>query len=269
MTMNRIDNAILTVHKIDRYSKKDRFANNIHPVVKVLLTAIYIVLLMSVDKYNLITTLSMSIYVIILSIVADISIVELLKKFKVIFGLLFIVAVVNPFLDMQIIGYIGIVPITGGIISMITLILKGYFAVIVSLILVYVTSIEKICMALKMLHIPNVMITVIMLIYRYIVLFLKEVQRIWTAYTLRAPGQRGVNYKVWGSMIGSMLIRSIDRAQNVYQSMELRGFNIDTFFMEKDSFKKTDILCLAVCLFIILVIRFVPVFWLVGNAIIR
>lgn len=267
--MNRIDNAILTVHKIDRSGKKDKFVNNIHPVVKVLLTILYIVLLMSINKYNLITTLAMSLYILLLSIIADISIVEMFRKFKVIFGLLFIVAIFNPFFDTQILGYIGLVPITGGIISMITLVLKGYFAVISSLILIYTTTIENICMALKMLHVPNILITIVMLTYRYIILFLKEVQRIWTAYTLRAPGQKGVNYRVWGSMIGSMLIRSIDRAQVVYQSMELRGFDVDSFFVEKHKFNKKDIIYLLACIAFILMIRFAPVFQIVGSILMR
>ena len=45
-----------------------------------------------------------------------------------------------------------------------------------------------------------------------------------TAYELRAPGQKGIQFRAWGSLLGQLLLHSIDRAQLVYESMQLRGF---------------------------------------------
>lgn len=45
------------------------------------------------------------------------------------------------------------------------------------------------------------------------------------AYELRAPGQKGIHFKVWGSLMGQMLLRSMDRAEVIYESMCLRGFD--------------------------------------------
>lgn len=148
---------------------------------------------------------------------------------------------------------------------MLTLILKGFFTVIASYFLITTTSIENICSALKMLHIPNILITVIMLIYRYIIVFFKEVERIWTAYQMRAPKQNGVNFKAWGSMIGSLMIRSIDKAQMVYESMELRGFNPETFFVKTQKITKRDVLYLIIGMVLLVTIRWIPIFELVGN----
>ena len=44
------------------------------------------------------------------------------------------------------------------------------------------------------------------------------------AYSLRAPGQKGIHISAWGSFLGQLL-RSMDRAQALYESMELRGFS--------------------------------------------
>ena len=44
------------------------------------------------------------------------------------------------------------------------------------------------------------------------------------AYSLRAPGQRGVHISAWGSFLGQLLLRSMDRAESLYSSMLLRGF---------------------------------------------
>ena len=214
--MNKIDNAIKTVHHMDYHANHNGYLNKIHPLVKLLITIIYIVLLTSIDKYNLVTTLAMSIYLILVSIIGDLSIKNALKSLKVVLLLLFILGIANPILDKTIITYIGIVPVTTGMISMFTLLLKGILAILASYFLILTTSIEEICYALKMIHMPNILITVVMLIYRYIIVFLKEVQRIWVAYQMRAPKQKGVHYKAWGSLIGSLMLRSIDRAQVVY-----------------------------------------------------
>ena len=45
------------------------------------------------------------------------------------------------------------------------------------------------------------------------------------AYRLRAPGQKGVHISAWGSFLGQLLLRSMDRATALYESMELRGYH--------------------------------------------
>ena len=44
-----------------------------------------------------------------------------------------------------------------------------------------------------------------------------------TAYALRAPGEKGIHFRAWGSLLGQLLLRSVDRAQLVYESMLLRA----------------------------------------------
>lgn len=45
------------------------------------------------------------------------------------------------------------------------------------------------------------------------------------SYALRAPGQRGIHFSAWGSFLGQLFLRSFDRANELYQSMQLRGFD--------------------------------------------
>ena len=264
--MSKIQEAINEIHRIDNKTYDNSFFIKIHPLIKFLITIIYIVFLTSINKYDLITTVSMVIYLIVVGIIGDISIKNCIKKFKVIFILLFFIGIANPILDRTIVTYIGIIPITSGVISMITLFLKGFFAIIASYLLITTTSIDDLCYALKLLHIPNTLIVIFMLIYRYIMVFLKEVERIWTAYSLRAPKQKGVNFKVWGSMIGSLLIRSMDRAQIVYESMELRGFNPDKFFIRTQQINTISIIYFIAMIILLVLIRFVPIFEIVGSA---
>lgn len=262
--MDKIEDAIQTAHKLDHHSGES-LLRTVHPLAKLSITICYIVLLTSIQPYDLTTTLSMSVYLILISMLQDISIKDIIKRFKVIFLLLIAVGAANPILDRTVISYIGILPVTTGMISMTTLILKGFFSVTSSIILISSTGMEEICYSLKLLHIPNIIITTIMLIYRYIVLLLKEVQRIWISYQMRAPRQRGINYKAWGSMIGSLMIRCIDKAEIVYESMELRGYQPENFFFEDRKFDKYSLLYFLLGLTVILIFRYLSIFEWIGS----
>ena len=263
--MNKIEDAIYQVHYIDNNSNNNNILNKIHPLVKLIISVIYILFLTSINKYNLTITLAMSIYLIVVSIIGDLSIKNCIKRLKIVLFFLIIIGIANPILDRQVVTFIGIIPITTGMISALTLILKGIFAIISSYFLIVTTGVENICYALKKLHIPNILITIFMLIYRYIIVFLKEVQKIWIAYSLRAPKQKGIHFKAWGSMIGSLMIRSIDKAEVIYQAMELRGFSPDNFFMKNQKIDRTSIIYFMAGLLLLLIIRFMPIFDLIGN----
>ena len=263
--MNKIEDAIYQVHYIDNNSNNNNILNKIHPLVKLIISVIYILFLTSINKYNLTITLAMSIYLIVVSIIGDLSIKNCIKRLKIVLFFLIIIGIANPILDRQVVTSIGIIPITTGMISALTLILKGIFAIISSYFLIVTTGVENICYALKKLHIPNILITIFMLIYRYIIVLLKEVQKIWIAYSLRAPKQKGIHFKAWGSMIGSLMIRSIDKAEVIYQAMELRGFSPDNFFMKNQKIDRTSIIYFMAGLLLLLIIRFIPIFDLIGN----
>lgn len=223
--MSKVNEAIHTIHYLDRMSLQNKWINNIHPLAKMIVTFFYIYALISFHKYDLIRLLGMSTYIFAVFILGNVSLKQSIKQLRAVLVIVCVIGIANPFFDKKVLIDIGTVKITGGVISMMTLMIKGILAVLASYFLVAVTSIEEICYALRIIHVPKVFVTLVLLIYRYIILFLKEVERMTLAYELRAPNQKGIHIKVWGSMVGMLLLRSIDRAQIVYESMLLRGFD--------------------------------------------
>lgn len=140
---------------------------------------------------------------------------------------------------------------------MATLLLKGLFAVSAAYLLMVTTSMDDLCRTLRKLRVPAVLVTVIMLIYRYLSVFMEEIGRMRAAYSLRAPGQKGIHFKVWGPMVGMLLLRSMDRSETVYGSMTLRGFQGDFLFGRDRTFSRRDFVYLFVCILAVLIIRFV------------
>lgn len=255
MKMSRISDAITDLHKMDMEAGKAGWLQGIHPLPKLLVTLIFILLTVSFGKYDLSGLLKMGIYLIVLFVMGDISVKLLLKRMKVVLLFVCLVGIANPFFDRRLMFSLGELAVTGGMISAVTLMFKGIFAVSASYALMVTTSMEDICYALRKLCIPKMFVTILMLVYRYIILFLKETERMTDAYMLRAPGQKGVHYKAWGTMIGQLLLRSMDRAQTVYDSMMLRGYNGEFYLRCKHKAGNGDYLYMLVWTAVLTFIR--------------
>lgn len=269
--MNKLQNTVYHIHNIDdkssSYSKKDK----IHPVSYILVTVIYILVVISFPKYDLWGLLGMIIYLVIIGILQDISIKSFLWQSWPVLILVSMVGLANPFVDRTVYLQTDFFPITFGLLSMITLMLKGVFSVSASYILITNIGMNKICYGLRCLHVPKELVTIIMLIYRYLIVLLKETDRMSLAYKLRSYGQRGIYWKVWGSFVGQLMLRSIDRAEVVYESMLLRGYDGE-FIGDKLKTNHTGnrinsiIYAIGWCL-VFLILRFFPVFQMVGTMI--
>lgn len=228
--------------------------NDLHPLGKLLISIMYIFLVTSVGKYDLVTLILMSVYVIFTFIIGELSVKEGIYRMRLILPLVMFVGVFNPFFDKSSVPVAGFA-VRGGIVSMVTLVIKGLYTVFAVYALVATTSIDDICYALRSIKVPKIIVIVIMLIYRYIDVMAGEADRIYTAYRLRAPGQKGIEYRSWGTLVGQWLLRSMDKAQIVYESMLLRGFRGD-FILKKKGVKKLDVIYPLVWATVLLLIRF-------------
>ncbi|SHI32573.1 cobalt ECF transporter T component CbiQ [Parasporobacterium paucivorans] len=257
--MSKINKAIYEIHEMDEMADKNTNINRIHPLVKLILTVVYITCVVSFDKYDIFGLLPMLLYPLIIFNLAEISIKSCFKKLRVVLPLVCFVGLFNPLFDHTPLLHIGGVVITGGVISMLTLVIKGIYTLVATYLLVATTGIEKICYALRLLHIPGIIVTQILLVYRYITLLMGEANAVIEAYSMRAPNQKGVKYKIWGSLIGQLLLRSIDRAENIFDSMLLRGFNGEFYYSDRRRCTQTDYIYLFLWLGIIVGLRIVNI----------
>ncbi len=253
--MKYIEDNLKELDKLQNLQQRSHWMNNIHPLGKLLTCVMYIVITASFDKYALSSLILMAVFPVFCFIVGDLSFKDGLYRMRLILPLVIFVGIFNPFFDRTIMFYAGQIPVTGGVISMLTLMFKGFYSVLSAYVLIATTSIEDICYALRLLHMPRTIVIVILLIYRYFGLMGKEADRIATAYKLRAPNQNGIRYKAWGTLVGQWLLRSMDRAGTVYESMMLRGFKGD-FKTSKKTPKVSDHLWFIIWTIVFLVIRF-------------
>ena len=186
--MSKINKAIGEIQNLTQMAEQDQWMNRIHPLVKLLLTVMYIGVTVSFDKYDFSGVLSMAVYPIIIFILSDLSFKNALHRMRVVLPVVCIVGVFNPFFDKEVAGYIELgttadgvmrtLVVTGGVVSMLSLMVKGFLTVTAAYILIATTTIEKICYALRLIHVPKIIVTEILLIYRYITLLLTEAKRV-------------------------------------------------------------------------------------------
>ncbi len=267
--MDKLSHAQAELREMDDLAAERSPLHRLHPLCKLLITAVYIVTLVSFPKYALFPLIVMALYPVLLFQIADIPLRLCFHKLRFILPLVCAVGLVNPFLDHTPLFLLGSLTVTGGVVSMLTLMGKGVLALTASFLLIATTPIDTLCAALRKLHVPAVLTILLLLTYRYIGLMLEEVSVMSQAYALRAPGQKGIHISAWGSFLGQLLLRSIDRAGELYHAMLLRGFQGNFFYAEVPPCKASGVVATAACIAAILCARCVDITGLLGSLFVR
>ena len=267
--MNKMQKAIRELAEMDELAARSSPIHTLHPLAKLISTIAYIVVTLSFDKYDLGGLVPMVLWPILLFQISGIDVKSCFYKLRIVLPLVMAVGLFNPFFDKTVVLKLGNLAVTGGSLSMLTLMLKGLFCLMASFLLMATTPIDNLCAALRQLHVPKMLVTLLLLTYRYVGVMTEELAVITDAYHLRAPGQKGIHISAWGSFLGQLLLRSMDRAQELYSSMLLRGYHQHFHYADIKPFRKRDALYMIVCIAVFLLLRTVKVAELLGGTIVR
>lgn len=262
--MANIAQAYYKMFILDELADKDTAIHRINPVIKLIVTFIYLIFVVSYDKYDISGLIPLFFYPAILMAVGDIPIKPMLAGLAVAAPLAIGAGIFNPFLDTTIVVSMGGISISAGMLSFMTLLIKCCLTVFAALLLLSTTGMNKIAAGLHKLHVPQVFIIQLLLTYRYISVLMGEASRVYNAYILRAPNQKGISSKVWGSLIGLLLLRTYDRAGRLYQAMKLRGFENQYYGVNLDRIQRKDIIYLLGWIIFFIVVRFINIPILLG-----
>ena len=267
--MNKMQKAIRELAEMDELAARSSPIHTLHPLAKLIATIAYIAVTLSFDKYDLSGLVPMVLWPILLFQISGIDVKSCFYKLRIVLPLVMAVGLFNPFFDKTVVLKLGNLAVTGGSLSMLTLMLKGLFCLMASFLLMATTLIDNLCAALRQLHVPKMLVTLLLLTYRYVGVMTEELAVMTDAYHLRAPGQKGIHISAWGSFLGQLLLRSMDRAQELYSSMLLRGYHQHFHYVDIKPFRKRDALYMIVCIAVFLLLRTVKVAELLGGTIVR
>lgn len=223
--MSKMESYWLDLKQLDEMASKGTIIHRIHPCAKLLTTVIFLTVVASFSKYEISGLFPMMIYPIVLIVLGELPVGPILNRVLLALPFVLFIGIFNPIFDQMPLVHLGPFSLSGGWISFISILLRFLLAVTAALILVATTGMDAIAMALLKLKVPKVLVIQLLFMYRYLYVLLEEFIRTIRAYSLRSFHGDGIQYRVWGSLLGQLLLRTIDRAQRIYQAMLCRGFD--------------------------------------------
>ena len=219
-----IKNRIHELYVLEELSDRGTALHRLHPRAKILITFAYIVIVVSFNRYDVLGVVPFFIYTALACALADLPLMTLHKRFLIALPFCTFAGLTNFFLDRDIAFAIGGAGITFGLLSLIAIILRTYLCVMAVFILIAPTPFSSLTRELRRLRVPQIFITLIEMIYRYIGVLIDEAASMTTAYKLRSVASKGIAMKDMGPFVGQLALRSFDRGERVYSAMACRCF---------------------------------------------
>jgi cobalt/nickel transport system permease protein len=234
--------------------------------VKTITALVFIVAVVSFSKYEVWSLLPLFCFPLMLIVLGDVPLKPLLLRMLLVSPFAIFAGMFNPFIDIIELPFAGYL-VAGGWLSFLSILLRFSLTVSVALATVATTPFEKICKFLDSVKVPRVLVVQLLMLYRYLNVLIEEGGRIMLARRLRAPVSPKITIKTATSMLGVLFVRTLDRAERVYQAMLLRGFDGRLPLATGDRVTWADAAFLVICISGITALRLLPVVEWFGSTI--
>jgi cobalt/nickel transport system permease protein len=118
--------------------------------------------------------------------------------------------------------------------------------------------------ALNRLHVPDKIVHLLLMTYRYVFLIEEEYRRLIRTARLRGfrPGTNMHTYKTYACIVGMLLVRAAIRAEQVYKAMLCRGFKRKFYCLHEFNTGKKEWLFATALTGVILMLIYLELFLL-------
>lgn len=222
--MSKIESALMNLGRLDRIARTDSPIHRLDPRAKLITALVFIVTVVSFDRYAVAGLIPFFLYPAVMVGRARIPAGYLFRRILIAAPFAVAVGMFNPLLDHRILLHIGSVPVSGGWISFVSILLRVILTVAAALILIATSGLYSVCGAMRSLGAPNVFTVQILFLYRYLFVLAEETLRTLRARSLRDFRHRHVGIRLFGVLVGHLFLRTLDRAQRIHAAMLSRGF---------------------------------------------
>lgn len=230
----------LEIGRMDELGRLDTPVHRLDPRAKVITTFIFIVVVMSFPRYEVSVLMPFFLYPFALIALGRIPPDYIFRKILLAAPFALFIGMFNPLLDRQTVAIVGVWPISGGWLSFASIMLRFVLTVSAALALVACTGIHRLGAGLERMCVPRVFVVQLLFLYRYLFVVADEGTRMMRSLELRSAGPRSMRLHVYGSLVGHLLLRSMDRADRVYRAMISRGFDGKIRMLRQTSLLWTD-----------------------------
>lgn len=223
--MSSVDVSLFDLGRLDRLARQGTAIHRLDPRVKLVATAVFLVCVVSYGKYEVAALLPYAVFPVALASAGKIPFGYLGKKILAVAPFAVLVGMFNPIIDQTVLWHWGPIAVTGGWVSFVAILLRFALTIGTALTLIAVTPFDDICLGLQRLGVPRVFALQLLLLHRYLFVLAEEAVRLVRARALRSFGHRGLGIRAYSSMIGQLLLRTLDRATRIHIAMRCRGFD--------------------------------------------
>ncbi len=259
------DEGYFNLGYLDTLSYGNTVIHRLDPRAKLVATLLFIVTVVSFPKYEITGLLPFFLFPVMLFSLADIPPAFILKKVLLVSSFAFFIGIFNPVIDRRTAYYLMGVSVSAGWISFLSIMMKFFLTITSGLLLVATTSFPGICHALQKLGVPEIFISQLLFLYRYIFVLVEEAMRVARARDLRSFGKRGKGMKTFVSLAGTLFLRTVERAERIYQAMLSRGFAGTLHTTRAYNFRGPDAFFLGATIVLLYLFRVYDVVGTVGR----
>ncbi|MBU2226180.1 MAG: cobalt ECF transporter T component CbiQ [Proteobacteria bacterium] len=249
------DERYFDIGRLDRLSYKDTCVHRLDPRAKVIATVMFLFTVISFPKYEVVALAPFFLFPVLLMTVGEIPILFIVKKMIIVSPFAIFIGIFNPFLDTRTAVVIAGIPVSAGWLSFLSILLKFALTISAALLLIATTSFPAVCHALRRLGFPALFVSQLLFLYRYLFVLMEEAMRIIRAREMRSFGRRSTGMKVFARLIGTLFLRTVDRADRIYYAMLSRGFQGDVPTLKRSRIAAADLAFMAATVAFLAVFR--------------
>ncbi|MDD2852013.1 MAG: cobalt ECF transporter T component CbiQ [Desulfuromonadaceae bacterium] len=263
--MLSINAAVLDLKRLDLLAGGDSPIHALDARAKVLVTLLFIVSVVSFDRYELARLLPFCIFPIVTATLAKLPSRYLLRKIALICPFILMVGIFNPLIDRSPLFQLGTLGISGGWISLVSLLVRSLLTVGAAVVLIGSSGFTAVCRALEQLGAPQFFAMQLLFLHRYMFVLAEEAGRASRARELRSCGKKGRGVASFASLAGHLLLRTWQRAEQVHTAMLARGFSGHFHALNNSRFAAPELRFLLGWSAFIIVLRLVDIPLILGT----
>ena len=252
-------NKVHELYALEKLAAGSTCVHRLHPMVKLFVSVLFIATVVSFDRYSLARLIPFILYPALLIALSETPYSMLFKRFLIALPFCLFAGISNVIFDRTIAFETGGIIVSNGVISLITILFRTYLCVMAVLILVSVTPLAELTREMRRLKIPGIFIVMFEMTYRYIGVLLNELYSMNIAYSLRSLTGKGIAMRDMGSFTGQLLIRSINRADRVYNAMKCRGYTLQDIPLNSRKLARKDLIFLLIVSLFCITLRIIDI----------
>jgi cobalt/nickel transport system permease protein len=223
--VTHIDRALRHVRTLDELARRVTPLGQVDARAKVLAAFATLATAASFGPYDLGRPLPLVILLAIGMALGDVPLRVVLSRLALASPLAILLGIWNPVLQTQPLLRVGPIVLSAGWVSFLCVLERFAIAFGAVLVLIATTGFDQMAAALGRLGVPRVLVTQLLLLYRYGFVLGSEASRMLRAHALRVPDRPRPTVAVTRSLLGELLVRSLGRAERVHTAMLCRGFD--------------------------------------------